>query len=255
MQQEMFRLDGRVGIITGGSKGLGEAMAFALARSGASVVIVSRNLEESQRVADAIATETGRQTQAMRVDVTVREDVERMVELTVSTFGRIDILVNNAGINIRKPLQELTDDEWGRILEINLTGPMLCSRAAGKVMIEQRSGSIINLSSILGYVSIPMRAAYSASKAGIIGLTRTLALEWAPYNVRVNALCPGPFETPMNQVIFQNEEIAQYFKSRIPLGRLAQTKELAGPIIFLASDASSFVTGTTLLVDGGWTAQ
>jgi len=132
---------------------------------------------------------------------------------------------------------------------------MLCSRAASKIMIEQRSGSIINLSSTLGYVSLPMRAAYSASKAGIIGLTRTLALEWAPYNIRVNALCPGPFETPMNQVIFQNEEIAHFFKSRIPLGRFAQTTEVTGPVIFLASDASSFVTGTTLLVDGGWTAQ
>jgi NAD(P)-dependent dehydrogenase (short-subunit alcohol dehydrogenase family) len=255
MQQDIFRLEDRVGIVTGGSKGLGEAMALALATAGANVVVVSRNLEESQNVADTIASQTGRKTLAMRVDVTVRADVDKMVEATVSTFGKIDVLVNNAGINIRKPLQELTDEEWGRILEINLTGPMLCSRAAGKVMIEQRSGSIINLSSILGYVSIPMRSAYSASKAGIIGLTKTLALEWASYNVRVNALCPGPFETPMNHVIFQNQEVAQYFKSRIPLGRFAETKELAGPIIFLASDASSFVTGTTLLVDGGWTAQ
>lgn len=255
MQQDIFRLDGKVSIVTGGSKGLGEAMGLALAASGANVTIVSRNLEESQKVADAIVAETGRRSQAMRVDVTVREDVERMVETTISTFGRLDILVNNAGINIRKPLQELTDEEWGKVLDINLTGPMLCSRAASKIMIEQRSGSIINLSSTLGYVSLPMRAAYSASKAGIIGLTRTLALEWAPYNVRVNALCPGPFETPMNQVIFQNEEIAQYFKSRIPLGRFAQTTEITGPVIFLASDASSFVTGTTLLVDGGWTAQ
>jgi NAD(P)-dependent dehydrogenase (short-subunit alcohol dehydrogenase family) len=155
MQQDIFRLDGRVGIVTGGSKGLGEAMGLALAISGASVTIVNRNLEESQKVADAIAAKTGRRTQAMRVDVTVREDVERMVETTISTFGRLDILVNNAGINIRKPLQELTDEEWSRVLEINLTGPMLCSRAAGKIMIEQRSGSIINLSSTLGYVSLP----------------------------------------------------------------------------------------------------
>jgi NAD(P)-dependent dehydrogenase (short-subunit alcohol dehydrogenase family) len=255
MGLDIFRLEGRVAIVTGGSKGLGEAMALALAEAGSNVVIVSRNLEESQKVADAIAVETGRKTLASRVDVTVGADVERMVGETLSSFGRIDILVNNAGINIRKPLLELGDEEWDTVLGINLTGPMLCSRTVGKVMVEKRSGSIINLSSILGYVGLPSRTAYSSSKAGLIGLTRTLALEWAPYNVRVNALCPGPFETPMNKALLQNQEAFQYFMSRIPLGRFPNPKELAGPIIFLASDASSFMTGTTLLIDGGWTAQ
>jgi NAD(P)-dependent dehydrogenase (short-subunit alcohol dehydrogenase family) len=255
MTLDVFRLEDRVAIVTGGSKGLGEAMARALAEAGSHVVIVSRNLQESQKVANGIAAETGRQTLALRVDVTLRVEVEKMVEETVSKFGKIDILVNNAGINIRKPLRELADEEWQTVLGINLTGPMLCSRTVSKFMIDRRSGSIINISSTLGHIGFPARAAYSSSKAGLIGLTRTLALEWAPYNVRVNALCPGPFQTPMNQVLMQNQEAFQQFLSRIPMGRFADPKELAGPVVFLASDASSFMTGTTLLIDGGWTAQ
>ncbi len=255
MGLEMFRLQDRVAVITGASKGLGEAMALALAEAGANVVVVSRNLEESEKVANDIVSKTSRRALALRGDVTVKADVERIAAESLSSFGRIDILVNNAGINIRKPLLELEDEEWEKVLNTNLTGPMLCSRILGKSMAERRSGSIINLSSILGYVGIPSRTAYSASKAGLIGFTRTAALELAPYNVRVNALCPGPFETPMNKQLFQVPETRQYFASRIPLGRFGDPRELAGPIIFLASDASSFMTGTTLLIDGGWTAQ
>ena len=255
MGLDIFSLEGRVAIVTGGSKGLGEAMARALAEAGASLVVASRNLTECQNIANSIAVVTGRGTLALRVDVTVRPEVDRMVEETLSRFGRIDILVNNAGINIRKPLMELSDEDWSQVMSINLTGPMLCSRAVGKVMIERRSGSIINLSSTLGYVGLPARTAYSSSKAGLVGFTRTLALEWAQYNVRVNAVCPGPFETAMNKALLQNPEVFDYFVSRIPLGRIANPEELAGPIIFLASDASSFMTGSTLLIDGGWTAQ
>jgi gluconate 5-dehydrogenase len=255
MGLDIFGLKDRVAIVTGASKGLGEAMSLALAQAGANVVMVSRNLEESQRVATEVASKTGRQTLALRGDVTERADVESITQETLSRFGRVDILVNNAGINIRKPLLELEDEDWERVLDTNLTGPMLCSRIIGKLMVEKRQGSIINLSSILGFVGIPSRVAYSSSKAGLIGLTKTLALEWAPYNVRVNALCPGPFETPMNQSLLQVPETLQYFVSQIPLGRFGNPKELAGPVIFLASDASSFMTGTTLLIDGGWTAQ
>jgi NAD(P)-dependent dehydrogenase (short-subunit alcohol dehydrogenase family) len=248
-------LENRVAVVTGASKGLGEAMSLALAEAGASVVIVSRNREECQEVASHITSKTSRKALALRGDVTVKTDVERIATETISSFGKIDVLVNNAGINIRKPLLELEDEEWEKVLATNLTGPMLCSRVIGKFMIEKKSGSIINLSSILGFTGIPARTAYSSSKAGLIGFTRTLALEWAPYNVRVNALCPGPFETPMNKPVLQHSDALQYFVSRIPLGRFGDPKELAGPIIFLASDASSFMTGTTLLIDGGWTAQ
>ena len=157
MGLDIFSLEGRVAIVTGGSKGLGEAMARALAEAGASLVVASRNLTECQNIANSIAVATGRGTLALRVDVTVRAEVDRMVEETLSRFGRIDILVNNAGINIRKPLMELSDEDWSQVMSINLTGPMLCSRAVGKVMIERRSGSIINLSSTLGYVGLPAR--------------------------------------------------------------------------------------------------
>ena len=255
MGLDIFGLKDRVAIVTGASKGLGEAMSLALAQAGANVVMVSRNLEESRRVATEVASKTGCKTLGLCGDVTERADVENMTQEALSSFGRIDILVNNAGINIRKPLLELEDEDWERVLDTNLTGPMLCSRIIGKLMVEKRQGSIINLASILGFVGIPSRTAYSSSKAGLIGLTKTLALEWAPYNVRVNALCPGPFETPMNQSLLQVPETLQYFLSRIPLGRFGNPRELAGPVIFLASDASSFMTGTTLLIDGGWTAQ
>ena len=255
MGLEVFRLDNRVAVVTGGSKRLGEAMATALAEAGASIVIASRNLEESGQAADRIHASSGRETLALRADVTRSEEVEVLAGETVRRFGRVDILVNNAGINVRKPLLEIEDWEWESVIDVNLNGPMLCSRVFGKRMVEKRSGSIINLASMMGFVSIPGRAAYSASKAGLIGMTRALALEWAPYNVRVNALCPGPFATPMNKGLLQNKETFDFFVSRIPMGRFGKPEELGGAAVFLASDASSFVTGATLLIDGGWTVQ
>ena len=255
MGLEVFRLDGRVSIVTGGSKGLGEAMAMALAGAGSRVVIVSRNLEESQQVADRITAATRQETLALKVDVTRKVEVEQMAQGTLARFGRIDVLVNNAGINIRKPLLEAEDQEWEAVFDVNLKGPMFCSRAVGKVMVEQRSGSIINMASMMSFVSIPGRASYSTSKAGLVGMTRALALEWAPYNVRVNALCPGPFATPMNKALLEDRGVREFFVSRIPLGRFAEPQELEGAVVFLASNASSFVTGSALLIDGGWTAQ
>lgn len=255
MGLEAFRLDGRVAIVTGGSKGLGEAMATALAEAGSQVVIVSRNLAESQQVTSRIKATTQQETLALRVDVTRETDVEQMVSETMNRFGRIDVLVNNAGINIRRPLLEMEGREWESVIEVNLKGPMLCSRAVGKVMVRQRAGSIINLASMMSFVSIPGRSPYSTSKAGLVGMTRALALEWAQYNVRVNALCPGPFVTSMNKALLENKETQEFFISRIPLGRFGDPRELGGAVVFLASDASSFVTGSALLVDGGWTAQ
>ncbi len=255
MGLEIFSLSGKSAIVTGGSKGLGKAMAQALAEAGADVLITSRHQDEVEETAAAIHSATGQRIIGVQADVTKRDDVEAMVQRALTEFGKIDVLVNNAGINIRKPLLELSDDEWQQVMDINLTGPMLCARAVGRHMVERRSGKVINISSTLGVIGIPGRTPYASTKGGLIQFTRTLALEWAPYNVNVNAICPGPFVTPLNRVLLENPEVYQQFVSKIPLGRFADPKELSGAVIFLASEASSYVTGATLFVDGGWTAH
>ncbi|MBI4550878.1 MAG: glucose 1-dehydrogenase [Candidatus Latescibacteria bacterium] len=255
MSLERFRLDGRVALVTGGSKGLGKAMALALAGAGADVVITSRHLDESEAAAESIRSVTGRRALAVQADVADRPQVDDMVARALAEFGKIDILVNNAGINIRRPVVELSDDDWHAVIDTNLHGTLYCTRAVGKGMVAQQYGRVINIASTLGSVAIAHRAAYASSKGAVIQLTKVLALEWAPSNITVNALCPGPFLTEINQPILSNPEAYQFFISKVPLGRFADPDELGGAAIFLASDASSFVTGTTLYVDGGWTAQ
>ena len=241
--------------MTGGSKGLGEAMVKALADAGADVIITSRHLEESQAVADKVGEATGRRTLALEMDVSDRGQVERAVERAEKAFGKIDILVNNAGINIRSGMIDLSDEDWHAVIDTNLHGVMYCARAVGKGMIERRYGRIINISSTLGSVAYPNRAAYAASKGGVTQFTKVLALEWAQYNVTANALCPGPFMTEMNKPMLENQALYDEFVQHVPLGRFGDPNELGGAVIFLASDASSFVTGITLFVDGGWTAK
>jgi NAD(P)-dependent dehydrogenase (short-subunit alcohol dehydrogenase family) len=255
MSLDIFKLDGRVALITGGNRGLGFAMAKALAEAGADVVVTSRQKERAVEAAAHLAQITQRHTLGLAVDVTNVEQIESMVHAVVKEFGRIDILVNNAGINVRKPVEELDEASWDLVQDTNLKAPFLCARAAARYMKEQHYGRVINVSSMLGLVALPERGAYSSSKGGLIQLTKVLALEWATHNITVNALCPGPFATELNIPVMNNPQANQFFLDHIALGRWGRPEELGGVIVFLASDASSFMTGAALVVDGGWTAE
>jgi len=255
MGVDMFRLDGKVAWITGGTKGLGLQMAHALAGVGADVVVNSRNAEEARAAAKAISDRHGVRSFGGGADVTSSAEVTRFLQEAVRSVGSVDILVNNAGINIRKPTVDQTDDDWRRVVDTNLTGPFLCSRAVLPGMVERRWGRVIHLSSMLGHVGLAGRPSYSATKGALVLLAKTQALEVAHAGVTVNAICPGPFGTEMNRPLLEDPKKYAEFVSRIPLGRWGEMSEIDGVVVFLASKAASFVTGTTLVVDGGWTAQ
>lgn len=252
---ELFRLDGRVAIITGGSRGLGFSMALALAEAGATTVITSRAAEICEASAKKIRSQTSTESIALPGDVTQEEDVKRVVGEVHRLFGRVDILVNSAGTNIRHPVEEFSLEEFLNVTNVNLTGSWLCCRAVAPIMKEQRRGSVINVGSALSTVGLAGRSAYCSAKAGVIGMTRALALEWAPFDVRCNALCPGPFLTEMNRPLLEEPERARAVIGQTALKRWGEMYEIRGAVLFLASDASSYITGTALFVDGGWTAQ
>ena len=240
-------------MVTGAGRGLGRVMALALAAAGADVVVTSRTATEIDSVRDEIRA-LGRRAEAIPADITSEADCERLAGEAIGRLGRVDILVNNAGMNIRKPVLELSADEYQQVLRTNLGGYFLCARAVGRHLVARGSGKIINISSIMGRVALPNQAAYASSKGAIEQLTKVLALEWAPHGVQVNAIAPTYFETELTRPLFEDPERRQFISERTPMGRWGQPHELAGAVIFLASDASSYVTGHTLVVDGGWTA-
>jgi len=252
--KKLFDLSGRVAVVTGGSIGLGRQMAEGLAEMGANLVLCARKKERCEQAAEELE-QLGVKTLALACDVKNPEHVGNVVQETVSKFGRIDILVNNAGTAWGAPIEEMKLEHWNKVIETNLTGTFLFSQAAGKFMLSQRRGKIINIASVAGMRGAPpefQAIGYHASKGGVIAFTKDLACKWGIYNIQVNAIAPGWFPTHMSEVaIEQNRET---FLKKIPLGRFGSDHDLKGAAVFLASDASDFVTGHVLVVDGGQTA-
>jgi NAD(P)-dependent dehydrogenase (short-subunit alcohol dehydrogenase family) len=252
---KLFDLSGRVAIVTGGSKGLGQAMAAGLASAGAKLVLASRSQVELDIAVRELQNDYAVECIGVVTDVTDQAQTERLAEATLSKFGRIDVLVNSAGINIRGAIDELSLAQFRDVQRVNVEGTWLACRAVLPAMKQASGGRIINLASTLGIVGLANRTPYASSKGAIVQMTRALALELAPHHIMVNAICPGPFLTPMNQPIADTDEAKTFIVGAVALNRWGRLEEIQGSAIYLASDASSFTTGSLLVVDGGWTAR
>lgn len=250
----MKKLDGKTALITGASKGLGRAMALALAAEGAQIALVSRDRQQLDKVADEIRAAGGKAS-VFAGDVSQEQDVLAVEKEVTSSLGRVQILINNAGINIRKNITEFTLEEWNRVMDTNVTSVFLMCRAFVPHMKGSGYGRILNMTSIMSHVSLPGRAAYSASKTALLGITRALALELATEGITVNGISPGPFGTEMNTSVMQNPELNAQFLSSIPVGRWGRVEEIGAMAVYLCSEDAGFITGTDILIDGGWTAR
>lgn len=248
-----FDLTGKVGIMLGASRGIGRVTALGLAAAGADMVVASRTVPELESLAGEIRS-LGRRALVQKVDAVRSSDIQAMADATLSEFGHVDILVNNAGININKTCLEMTEEEWDLVLATNLKSYFLASKIVGRLLVEQKRGKVINMSSTFGLVGFEKRSAYAASKGGVSQLTKVLAIEWGPFNVNVNAIAPTATRTSINEELFSNEEWRKNMLARLPVKRFCQPADLVGAAVFLASDASDMVTGVTLPVDGGYTA-
>lgn len=241
-------------LVTGASKGLGKAVALALAEAGAQLALASRDENLLARTAEEIRFNGGA-AKVFPTDVTDESQVQALEKAVIESGGRLQILVNNAGINIRKPLTCLTLDEWNRTLQTNLTSAFLMCRSFVPHMKGQGYGRIINMTSMMSHIALPDRTAYAASKAGLLGFTRALALELAPEGITVNGISPGPCATEINKPLLENPELTRFFLSRVPVGRWGRPEEVARLAVYLCSEEAAFITGTDIVIDGGWSAQ
>jgi len=253
---DIFSVDGKVAVVIGGAGGIGEAVGHGLARYGAKVVVASRNLQTLQEVAQRIQSETSSEAVGFQVDVTDEQSVAKLAEQVVAKFGTVDILVNSQGANIKRPATEFPTDDWDIMFDVNVKGTMLACREFGKVMVEKKKGKVINMSSVRGIRATLWggNEGYCATKGAIDMITRSLAAEWAPYNINVNAIAPSLIATKLAERTLQDPERLQRYLANVPLKRVGKTEDVVGACVFLASPASDFITGQILYLDGGLTA-
>ena len=253
MSLSKMDLTGKVALVTGGGRGLGREMALALAEAGADVAVASRTLSALEKTAEEIR-QRGSRSLPLPTDVSKVDQINKMIKDTLDEFGRIDILVNNAGTVIRKSSLEITEADWDKVVNTILKASFFCAQAAARVMVRQKKGKIINIGSLTSVRGLPRIIPYVASRGGILQLTKGLAVEWAPYNISVNAIGPGYFKTQQTAPLFADKEWVKKTVARIPMGRTGIPQDLAGVVVFLASEASDYITGQMIFVDGGWLA-
>lgn len=254
--KSFFDLEGKVSLVTGAGRGLGRAMGLALAQAGSDLALVSRTEDELREVSEKVKTlDPKRKVLPVSADLTDTDRIPKIVEKALAEFGQIDILVNNAGRNIRGPAEDFDIQDWDAVVDLNLKSAFIMAQAAGRVMIRQGYGKIINTASLTSFIGLPNMVAYCASRGGVAQMTRALAVEWAQYGVRVNAIAPGYFLTKLTQPLFEDPKRKEWILSKIPMGRTGDAeKDLSGVVVFLASPASDYITGQVITVDGGWLA-
>ena len=251
----MINIKGKTAIVTGSTKGIGRGIANAMAEYGANVVVVSRHQNDCDAVSEELKSKYGVSSIGVAADLTKKEDIDTLVKKTLTAFGRIDILVNNAGSAITKRAEDLTEEDWHRVINLDMNSVFFCSQAVGRQMIAQKGGKIINIASMLGLIADKQVLPYVVAKGGVMQMTKGLALEWAKHNIQVNAICPGYIITEMNKAELTNDKIAGGLLRKTVMRRFGQVEEVAEAAVFLASDASSYMTGTHMLIDGGWCAE